>query len=39
MFGLEGSRHHILGHDVMLRGIGFDGVGWFDDELAHFDEV
>jgi len=39
MFGLEGSKRHILEHGVILREIGFGVVGWFDDDLAHFDEV
>jgi hypothetical protein len=38
MFGLGGSKRHLLGHDVILGGLGFGGVGWFDDDLAHLDE-
>jgi hypothetical protein len=38
VFGLEGSTRHILGHAVVLGGLGFGGVGWFDDELTHIDE-
>ena len=36
-FGLGGSKRHLLGHDVILGGLGFGGVGWFDDDLACLD--
>jgi hypothetical protein len=38
VFGLGGSKHHLLGHDIILEGLGFGGVGLFDDDLAHLYE-
>jgi hypothetical protein len=36
-FDLGGSRHHFLECDVILGGIGFGGVGRFDDDLTRLD--
>jgi hypothetical protein len=38
MFGLGGSKRHLLGHGNILGGPGFGGVGWFDDDLEYLDE-
>jgi hypothetical protein len=37
-FGIGGSKRHLLGYDVTLGGLGFGGVGCFDDDLGHLDE-
>jgi hypothetical protein len=37
-FGLGGSKCHLLGHGIILGGVGFGGVVWFDDDLTHINE-